>query len=143
MLAFATGPTDTGVIVSWNTEAPTIGGPNPVLLPGGLAINPITWTTTEAEATAAQNLGSIALGTDGTPVLDASGNINPVFGLADARVDTAKGVGISSTVPVTQYSPGGPGQFPEGVYHGFDIPFYFFDLRLNATDRTAQFLASP
>ena len=33
-LKFATGPNDTGVIVSWNTEAPTIKGTNPVLLPG-------------------------------------------------------------------------------------------------------------
>jgi hypothetical protein len=36
---FAKGPNDTGVIASWNTEAPTIAAPNPVLLPGGLVIN--------------------------------------------------------------------------------------------------------
>ena len=39
-LKFAKGRNDTGVIVSWNTEAPTVAGKNPVLLPGGLAINP-------------------------------------------------------------------------------------------------------
>src|ERR1035437_4020938 len=46
-LKFATGPDDTGVIVSWNTEAPMVGGTNPVLLPAGLVINPISWTRTE------------------------------------------------------------------------------------------------
>ena len=140
-LAFATGPTDTGVIVSWNSEAPTIGGPNPVLLPGGLVINPITWTTSETLATAGQNLGSIVSNADGGPATDANGDISPVFGLADAQVDTAKGVVIVSTVPVGMYSPGGPGQFPQGVFHSYDIPFFFFDLRQNAADRAAHFAA--
>ena len=45
-LKYARGAGDTGVIVSWNTEAPTIAGKNPVLLPGGIAINPITWRRT-------------------------------------------------------------------------------------------------
>ena len=141
-LAFATGPTDTGVIVSWNTEAPTIDGTNPVLLPGGLAINPITWTTTEELATAEQNLGSIISNADGGPATDANGDISPVFGLADAQVNRARGVVIISTVPVDLYSPGGPGQFPRGVLHRYDIPFYFFDLRQNAADRAAHFLAT-
>ena len=142
LLTFATGPTDTGVIVSWNTEALVVDGSNPVTMPGGLAINPISWTRTEAVAPAAQNLGSIALGQDGTPTVDANGNIAPVLGFADARVDTARGVVITSTVPVDQYSPGGPGRFPKGVYHTFDIPFYFFDLRANAADRAADFLGT-
>ena len=46
-LRFGTGATDTGVLLSWNTEAPTIGGTNPVLLPGALVINPITWTRSD------------------------------------------------------------------------------------------------
>lgn len=33
-LKFARGAGDTGVIVSWNTEAPGFDGTNPVLLPG-------------------------------------------------------------------------------------------------------------
>jgi hypothetical protein len=43
-LRFASSAADTGVIVSPNTEAPTIGALNPVMLPGALAISPITWT---------------------------------------------------------------------------------------------------
>ena len=53
-LKFTKGPRDTGVIVSWNTEAPTIAAPNPVVLPGGISVNPITWRRGQAEATAAR-----------------------------------------------------------------------------------------
>lgn len=140
-LRFAAGPDDTGVIASWNTEAPTVGGTNPVLLPGGLVINPITWTLTETEATAAQSLGAIALNKNGTAVLDASGNIDPVLNFADARIDLAKGVVICSTVPVDVYSPGNA-LFPKGVYHTFDYPFYFFDVRANAANRVAHYLGA-
>ena len=141
-LKFAQGPDDTGVIVSWNTEAPDVSGTNPVLLPGGLVINPITWTRTETEATAAQSLGSIALNKDGTAMLDANGKIDPVASFADARIDTAKGIVICTSVPESVFSPGGPGQFPAGVYHTFDYPFYFFDVRANAADRVARFLGT-
>jgi hypothetical protein len=139
-LKFATGANDTGVIVSWNTEAPTVEGTNPVLLPGGLAINPITWTRTQTEATAKQNLGSIELNpATGTPVLNSNGAIKRVMGLADARVDKAKGVVICSTVDPAKppyYTPGG---FPTGVFHPFDYPLYFFDVRANAANRVERF----
>lgn len=141
-LKFATGPSDTGVIVSWNTEAPTVAGTNPVLLPGGLAINPITWTRKQTAATAKQNLGSIELNpATGTPVLNASGSIKRVMGVADARVDKAKGVVICSTIDASAepyYTPGG---FPMGVLHPFDYPFYFFDVRANAANRVEHFFA--
>jgi len=138
-LKFAEGPDDTGVIVSYNTEAPTVEGTNPVILPNGIAINPITWTRTEELATAAENLGSIALNPDGTAVLNAEGKIVPVKNFADARVDKAKGVVICSTVDVNVFSPGNS-LFPKGVYHTFDYPFYYFDIRENAASRVLHFL---
>ena len=89
-LKFAEGPNDTGVIISFNTEAPdVVPGTNPVTLPGGIAINPITWTRNETLASASQNAGSIMLKSDASVVLDASGNNLVVKGLADARVDKA------------------------------------------------------
>jgi hypothetical protein len=51
-LKFARNATDTGVIVSYNTEAAVIGGRNPVVLPGALAINPISWTRSQKKASA-------------------------------------------------------------------------------------------
>jgi hypothetical protein len=133
-LRFGAGATDTGVILSWNTEAPTVEGTNPVLLPGALAINPITWTTAPAEATAAQSLGSW--------LPDASGTFRRVEHYADARIDPVRGVVVSTTPQVDVWSPGGAGHFPKGVYHSFDIPFFYFDVQANAQLRVAAYLAS-
>lgn len=139
-LKFAKGPDDTGVIVSYNTEAPEIGGKNPVVLPGALVINPITWTTTEITATATQNLGSILLNKDGTAMVGADGKPVRVKDLADARIDTSKGVVICSTAPVDELAPG-TALFPRGVYHKFDYPFYYFDIRANAANRIKSYMA--
>ena len=97
-LKFAQNATDTRVIISYNTEAPIVAGRNPVVLPGALAINPISWTRGEATASAAENLGSIEMNTDGKMV--------PLKNYADARVDIARGVVICSTVDVNKLSPG-------------------------------------
>jgi hypothetical protein len=142
-LKYARGAGDTGVIVSWNTEAPTIAGKNPVLLPDGIAMNPITWTRTQTRATARQNKGSIQLDpTTGAPVLNKQGRILRVMGLADARVDKKKGVVICSTVPAGQSPYYRPGGFPKGVLHSFDYPLYFFDVRVNAALRAQNYLAA-
>ena len=138
-LKFADGPDDTGVIISYNTEAPVVEGTNPVVLSGALAINPITWTRGETLATAEQNLGSIEINKDGSVVLNAEGKIVPVKNVADARVDKAKGVVICSSADVVPLSPGNQ-TFPKGVYHSFDYPFYYFDIRANAANRVAHFL---
>ena len=138
VLKFAQGATDTGVIVSWNTEATQIAAANPVLLPGGLVINPITWTRDETPATAQQNLGSIELNqSTGLPVVGADGQITKVVGLADARIDTAKGVVVCDSVNPAAYMNG----LPEGVFHVYDYPFYYFNVRANAASRIEHFLA--
>jgi len=139
-LKFAEGPDDTGVIVSYNTEAPTVDGTNPVTLPGGIAMNPITWTRTEELATAAQNLGGIVMDKNGYAVLDAAGNPVRVKHYADAQVNKARGVVICSTADVNLLSPGNA-LLPKGVYHSFDYPFYYFDIRVNAANRVAHFLS--
>ena len=133
-LKFAQGADDTGVIISYNTEAPVIKGKNPVTSPGGLAINPITWTTEETLATAEQSLGS--------RLLDKAGNWVQVKNYADARVDKARGVIICSTADVKTFSPGNA-VFPQGVYHSLDYPFYYYNLRENAAKRTEKYLALP
>lgn len=110
-LKFAAGPDDTGVIISYNTEAPGVNGENPVILPGGISINPITWTREKTLATAAENLGS--------RLLNREKKWELVKNYADARVDKAR-----------------------GVYHSFDYLFYYYNIRENAANRTAKFLAS-
>jgi hypothetical protein len=133
-LRFATGSSDTGVIVSWNTEAPATTIANPVIQPGGIAINPITWTLGEDTADASRNLGSLQLDSTGLPVRDHYGEILRVTGLADARVDQARGVVICSTVNPADYN-------ACGIYHSFDYPFYFFTIRQNAADRIEHYFS--
>jgi hypothetical protein len=108
---------------------------------GGIAINPISWTRGEATATAAQNLGSILpdpLLHGGTPVMGKNGQPMAIKDLADARVDKRRGGVVCSTVNPKRFVSG----MPEGVYHPFDYPFYYYDVRANAADRIQRFNAS-
>ena len=135
-LKFATGPDDTGVIISYNTQAPDVlPGVNPVLYGMvGLVINPITWTTDETLATTAQGLGST------WP--NSSGVFLPAPQYADAKVDVTNGVLICSTAPEATIYALLQGAYPLGVYHTFDYPFYYYNLRANAANRVAKFLSN-
>jgi hypothetical protein len=133
-LKFAEGPDDTGVIISYNTQAPDVAaGTNPVLSGLGLVINPVTWTREETLATTAQGLGSF--------MPNATGAFSQVAQYADARVDKANGVLICSTADedaLFKLS----GTLGRGVYHSFDYPFYYYSLRANAANRAAKFLSN-
>jgi hypothetical protein len=137
-LKFAEGPDDTGVIISYNTEAPTVEGKNPVLLPGSLAINPITWTRDETLATGEQNLGSIVINKDRSVELDKDGKFLRVMNYADARVDKVRGVVICSICDVEKLAPGNAFS-GKGVFHSFDYSFYYFNIKENAANRTKIF----
>ena len=126
-LKFAEGPDDTGVIISYNTEASVVLVTNPVLYGMvGRVINPLTWTTDETPVSNANNFGSIKLNPDGSVAKDASGAFELMVPSCDAQIDKTKGVLICRTVDVTTYSPGPPpsSAFPKGVYHTFDIPIF-------------------
>jgi len=138
-LKFAEGADDTGVIISYNTEATTVEGKNPVLVPGSLAINPITWTRDETLATAEQNLGSIVINKDGSVVLDQDGKIEPEKNYADAQVNKARGVVICSICDVEKLAPGSAFS-GKGVFHSFDYSFYYFNIRENAENRVKFFI---
>ncbi len=132
-LKFAEGPDDTGVIISYNTQAPDVVYNLVVSEMVGLVINPITWTRTETEATAAEGLGSIMP----DPV---TLKFHPVSQYADARVDVAKGVLICTTADenaLNIYTKA----FGKGVYHSFDYPFCFSNIRANARNRANKFLS--
>lgn len=132
-LRFAEQAADTGVVVSWNTEAPGFTGLNPVVpLPNGLSINPISWTRGPTPAPASASLGSY--------LPDDTGGLAKVEHYADATVDAARGVVKCSTVdPTTLQS--ASGVFPAGVLHSGDVGLYYYDLRANAQARADAFLA--
>lgn len=133
-LKFAEGADDLGVIISYNTQSPDVApGANIVLGDNiGIVINPINWKRDETIATAAESLGSYM------PV-DTLGNFGMIPHFADSRINLEKGVIECSSVNdsvMFQLS----GSMGLGVYHSFDIPFYYYNLRENAEIRINKFL---
>ncbi len=112
-----------------------------------MAINPITWTTAGGLATANQSSGAL--------LLDAAGNVmlppqlqtrfanaqvirvNPVTSTVDPS--SATSVVICSSVDPTKLV-AVPG-LPEGFYHNYDYPFYYYDIAKNAQNRINKFLS--
>ena len=133
-LKFATGPIDTGVIISYNTEMPGVIGTNPVLYGMvGRVINPINWKTDDTYADKSESLGSF--------MPNGSGVFVEVPHYADARVDITKGVLICSTVSQILVDAVDTAEgFPDGVCHVLDIPLYYYDLQVNAQNRANKFL---
>jgi hypothetical protein len=133
-LKFAEGPDDTGVVISYNTQAPDVpAGANPVVANNiGLVINPISWTRTETLATAQESLGAYL------PAPDGSG-YRKVMDYADARIDLSKGILICSTADEDALLPL-TATFGRGIYHSFDYPFYYFNIRQNAENRINKYL---
>ncbi|OGU19258.1 MAG: hypothetical protein A2X85_04070 [Geobacteraceae bacterium GWF2_54_21] len=153
-LKFAQGPDDTGVIISYNTQSPSFTGRNPVVFPGAMAINPISWTRTATQAPASANAGSLRLydATATAPFYqgDVIIPVQTVAGYADAQVaaidpvtsaldpTSSTNVVLCSTVdPATIKR---PSPIAPGFYHSYDYPFYYGDLAANATNRVARFL---
>ena len=125
------------MILSWNTESGAVTVPNPVVEPGALVINPLTWTAGTERAGVEYNLGSI-LTANRQAVVDADGNILIVDGFASAQIDPARGVIVCDTVNSADFSLPG---FPAGVYHGSDYPFYYINIRMNALLRSSIYLS--
>lgn len=133
---FATGPDDTGVVVSYNTVSPDFTGDLPTWDEGALAINPINWRTDGTPATAEENLGSY--------IRNENGDYTKVMNLADATVDGTRGLVVSSTVDKAKYEmPESTRKlYPSGSYLNNDISFYYYNLQQNAENREAQYFAA-
>ena len=145
-LKFAEGPNDTGVIISYNTQAPVFTGKNPVVFPGAMAINPITWTRGGELASASQNLGSLRLDATGHVIIPVQPNL---MNFADAQIThidaNTSAVDPTSNTAVVFCSTVNPATIntqplAPGFYHNYDYPFYYEDIRENATHRTERFL---
>lgn len=126
-LKFATGASDTGVIVSWNTEGPGNSGQhNAVLLPNAVSINPLNWKLDATKAEVLENFGSFIDG-------------KLAAGIADAQIDLSRGSVICTSIDPAQYSIPMPAIFGPQCYHGWDYGFYYSNIRANAKQRIAAF----
>lgn len=139
-LKFASGESDTGVIVSWNTEGKGNVEQNvetAVLLPGAISINPLNWKLDDTYAPASANVGSLAPDEKtGEPVLADIG--------ADAQIVPERGV-VVTNAPGDQLDEASAkiaAEFfgPDGR-HGDDYTLYYGNIRDNASKRVAAYLA--
>ena len=137
-LKFATGETDTGVIIAFNTEGPKnveLKAHNVVVLPETMSINPLNWKLDETYAPASMNLGSIILDEKtGEPSIGDVG--------ADAQIDLDRGVVVThAKVPVVdEYTAKVSAEFfgPDGR-HAYDYMYYFNNIKDNVSKRIAAY----
>ena len=125
-LSFAKGETDTGVIISWNTEKPEMDETTPVTRKKSVCINPLNWKRDATYAPTSMNLGSLIRGQIIKP------------GIADAKINVKKGTLECSTVKPEDFKQAFD-IFPLGSYHSMDYGFYYENIRVNAAKRIEAF----
>lgn len=131
-LKFATGESDTGVIISWNTEGPRNvkeNAKNAVVLPNAISINPLNWKLDETYAPASRNLGSFMPN-------EKAGRYEITDIGADAQVVLARGVIVTNA----KYDhPAAAEFFGPQSFHEDDYTFYYNNLKDNVAKRIAAY----
>lgn len=134
-LRFATGEDDTGVIISFNSEAESIT--DSLMIPAGtrtLAINPLNWKTDSTPAGKEENLGAC--------FTDYSGNIaTEIPQLTGAYIDPVRGALKVTDVTPEEYGPK-LSIFSDGIYHLYDYQFFYRNLQENVNIRLDAYLES-
>ena len=118
----------TGCFISYNSVAPGKQKDSPLILPGAIVVNPLTWTRDTALAPAKLNRGSTFFNEDHTY------QIMP--GFASAQIADG-GLAVVAKDPGRLNVP----FFPKGVYHGFDYPLFYENIAANAAQRIQAYLA--
>ena len=133
-MKFATGETDTGVIISWHAEGPknveaNAPIPNVIIAKNGIAINPLNWKLDETYAPASENLGSIVGDekTGKTEICDIGG---------DAQVCLARGTVVTNAkaVPNEMTDLAGP-----QCFHQDDYAIFYNNIKANVAKRIAAY----
>ncbi|MEG0839020.1 MAG: DUF3089 domain-containing protein [Hydrogenoanaerobacterium sp.] len=133
-IKMATGETDIGCIISFNSES--VETTASFVVPAGkkaLAINPLNWKTDATPANASENLGAC--------FTDYFGGIKKeIPHLTGAYLDPQRGTLKVLDVTPKDYPPGLP-IFSSGEYHLYDYQFFFRNLQQNVADRVAAYYA--
>ena len=131
-LKFATGESDTGVIISWNTEGKKNveeNAHNVVVLPNAISINPLNWKLDETYADASENMGSFMPN-------EETGEYEITDIGADAQIILERGV-IVTNAKSDNYAM--PEFFGPQSFHEDDYTFYYNNLRDNVAKRIAAY----
>jgi len=138
-LKFATGETDTGVIVAWNTEGPkniAENANNIVVLPNTMSINPLNWKLDETYAPASENKGSLIRNAE-------TGEVKIGDMGADAQINLNRGVVVTNAkvVPFPEEVAEIAAAFfgPDGR-HDNDYTYFYNNIKENVAKRVAAFL---
>lgn len=138
---FATGETDTGVIISWNTEGRKNVEANArtaVLFTDAISINPLNWKLDDTYAPASENLGSLVVNEEAGTV--AIGDVG-----ADAQIVPSRGTVVTNAKiePMPAELARVASEFfgPDGR-HESDYTFYYSNIKANVAKRVAAYMAS-
>lgn len=133
-LRFAAGETDTGVIISFNSEAESVT--DSLMIPAGtrtLAINPLNWETDSTPASREENAGAC--------FTDYSGSIvTEIPHLTGAYIDPQRGALKVPDVSPQEYPPV-LSIFSDGIYHLYDYQFFYRNLQENVGVRIDAYLS--
>ena len=132
-LRAAQGETDTGVIVSFNSEAEEVRDSS--IVPAGektLAINPLNWRTDGELAGKERNLGACFTDYEGTI-------LEEIPELTGAWLDGERGTLKVTDIDPAIYSNTLPNLAP-GVYHLYDYQFFYRNLEKNVADRIRAYV---
>lgn len=131
----AQGESDTGVVISYNSEATYIT--SSTLVPEGtkaLSINPLNWKTDSTYADKSENLGACFCNPETGEVQQEYANFTGAY------IDPVRG-----TLKVTDADPNTYTAYisnnADGVFHIFDFIFFYRNLQENVAVRTAAYLA--
>ena len=132
----AQGETDTGVIITYNTQGPGAQG-SPVLLDDAIAINPLNWKTDETPASSDECIEAVFFN-------DRSGEVlEKIPHFAGAHIDTKTGALIVTdmkTPESDQIDLVNMGRWPAEVYHRYDYAFWYNNLKENVKKRIDAYL---
>ncbi len=126
---------DTGVVVAFNSEDPEVE--DSLIVPAGtstLAINPLSWSVSDAPAPADLNLGACFTDYSGEVVEEI-----PEF--CGAYIDPERGTLKVTGIDPADYPPM-LSIFGEGVYHVYDYQFFYLNLQANVAERIEAYFAS-
>ena len=132
-LKFAAGEDDTGVIISFNSEAEEVT--DSIMIPEGmhtLAINPLNWKTDSTTASKEENMGACFTDYDGNIVSE-------IPNLTGAYIDPVRGALKVTDVKPEEYPPV-LSIFESGIYHIYDYQFFYRNLQENVGVRLESYL---
>lgn len=132
-LKAASGETDTGVVISFECEADSVG--STFIIPEGtkaLSINPLNWRTDGTLAAKEENAGACFTDYDGNIVTEAPA-------LCGGYIDADRGVLKVTDIRKEDYPAVIP-ELPDGAYHIYDYQFFYRNLQENVKVRLDRYL---